>query len=266
MNSVLSYAFAVYFFVSGSILFCMAVVLALLTAPFDPQRRLVHRFCSVCARHYMDLMPGWNCSYQGLENIPRDRPCVFVSNHQSIADIIVLYGLLAPFKFVAKRSLARAPLIGWVIWLNQYVTTTRSLASIKQMLRTCRRWLRCGMPILMFPEGTRSADGHIQRFMPGAFKLAVDCDVPVVPIVLDGTGKVIPKGARQLSFRQPMQVRVLPALQPADFCKDARKLRNYTRDLMRRNLAQMRAQQALATQQLSLPATMSKPLPPGAAV
>src|SRR5574340_630289 len=100
---ILTYLFAVYFFTSSAVLVCLAALICFLTAPFDPLRRAVHRFAGIWGHHYVQMNPFWRCRFEGISNLPAST-CVLVANHQSYFDIMVLYGLPVPFKWVAKDS------------------------------------------------------------------------------------------------------------------------------------------------------------------
>ena len=100
----------------------------------------------------------------GRENLPWRGPAVIVANHLSLLDILVLYGLFRPYKWVSKASVFKVPFIGWNMRLNDYVAIRRGdRESIKEMMNHCRQHLANGSPILLFPEGTRSPDGVLQE-------------------------------------------------------------------------------------------------------
>src|SRR5262249_3987652 len=107
------------------------------------------------------------------------------------------------------------PFLGWNMWLNNYVPLRRGyLPSIMRMVRTCQRRIKEGHCLFVFPEGTRSPDGNLIRFYPGAFRLAVRNRVPIVPVVIDGTQVILPK--KQLFIRpRPVIMRILPAMYPS---------------------------------------------------
>ncbi len=238
--------FAIYFFSTSAILFIVACLVCLFTAPFDPKRKLVHMWSCCWGFHYVAMNPFWRYTFEGRENIKPGATYVFVSNHQSLADIVVLYGLFVPYKWVSKDSILKVPFIGGNMRLNQYVTISRgNLKSIKEMLEVCRQWLRRGASLMMFPEGTRSPDGQLQSYKDGAFRLSVDCGVPVIPIVLDGTHKILPKNSRLMCFESHIKVKVLPPVNPQDFGNDACKMRDYVHNLSKTTLESMRGQSAV---------------------
>ncbi len=243
MRKFTSLAAAVYFFASSAVLLCIGALLLLLTFWFDRNRRIVHYFSCWWAQHYLYLNPRWRTRYEGLENIDPAKTYVLVANHQSLVDILVLYGLYRPYKWVSKEEIFKVPLVGTNMVLNQYVLIKRGdLKSIKEMMQTCRSWLKRGASILMFPEGTRSEDGEIQEFKDGPFRLAADCGVPVVPIVVDGTHDILPKHGKLIDFQADIWLKVLPPVNPQDFGNKSTAVRDHVRELMKTTLAEMRSQ------------------------
>lgn len=229
--------FAVYFFASSAVFVSVAAVICAGTALFDRNRRLVHKFASWWGYHYICLNPHWQCRFSGRNKVDWSEPAVIVANHQSYWDILVLYGLNVPFKWVAKESIARMPFIGWNMYLNQYVFVRRGeLSSIKSMLAECRKWLGSGVSVLIFPEGTRSEDGSLGQFREGAFRLAVQCGVPVVPIVLSGTRSILPKNGSRINFKQGIEVSVLPPIKPHEYNNDHRAVMRAARQQMNNKL------------------------------
>jgi 1-acyl-sn-glycerol-3-phosphate acyltransferase len=240
MQKCLVGLYVLYFFAVSSVLVAGAALVCLVTAPFDPNRRLLHLYSCWWASIFLNTNPFWKLDIRGLDHIDPCQTYVLVANHQSYADIIVLYQLFRPFKWVSKESIFKVPIIGWNMQLNQYVRIARgNLSSIKEMMQVCRTWLRRGASVLMFPEGTRSPDGELQDFRDGAFRLSIDCRVPLVPVVVNGTHAVLPKGGKTINFRGDMAVRVLPPVNPDDFNNSA-AMRDHVHRLMKETLAEMR--------------------------
>jgi 1-acyl-sn-glycerol-3-phosphate acyltransferase len=192
-----------------------AVLLWLVTLPFDRRRLALHLYSCAWGSLYVWMNPLWRVSYEGRDRIPWRGPAVLVANHLSLLDILVLYGLFRPFKWVSKAELFKVPIVGWNMRLNDYVAVRRGHAdSVRQMMAHCRRHLDAGSPVLLFPEGTRSEDGRLQRFKDGAFKLALDAGVPVIPIAVVGTGDTLPKRGLVLRHRMAARVSVLEPIPP----------------------------------------------------
>jgi 1-acyl-sn-glycerol-3-phosphate acyltransferase len=122
------------------------------------------------------------------------------------------------YKWVSKIENFRVPCIGWNMTLNRYIPLTRgSRESVTQMMQLCEDRLREGSSIMMFPEGTRSRDGRLQVFKPGAFTLAQRTRAPLLLIIVEGTSKALPKRGFVLQGRFPIHVRVLDEIPYAEF-------------------------------------------------
>jgi len=191
-------------------LFPIAVMLWALTSPIDPRRRWLHQFTCFWASLYTWLNPAWPVQIHGREKIDRNATYVMVANHQSLLDILVFFRIFVHFKWVSKVENFKIPFIGWNMRLNRYIELKRGdKASIVQMLRACRETLAAGNSIMMFPEGTRSADGRLRRFKLGAFELAKDAKMPILPLVITGTAKALPKRGFVLRGHHPISIHVL---------------------------------------------------------
>ncbi len=241
MPDFFSILYAIYFFVVGFLLLTVAAAIKVVTFPFDKTGKLTHYFCSLSSHHFIRICPGWPVEFEGLSNADPDKAYVFVSNHQSLMDILVLYGIFRPFKWVSKDEMLKVPVIGWTLTLNQYVRIRRGDGcSTKEMLKSCQYWLSRNTSVMMFPEGTRSADGEIQKFRYGAFRLSADSDVPIMPIVIDGTRPIMPKGSLCIGFRSNIRVKILPPVYPKDFNYDSHALSNFVRSIMVAELEKIR--------------------------
>ena len=126
--------------------------------------------------------------------------------------------------------------------LNRYVRLKRGdKASIVQMMKDCRRVLSEGNSIMMFPEGTRSPNGRLRRFKTGAFDLARQANLPILPIVLEGTSNALPKRGFVLQGRHPIHVKILDEIPPEDFARgEVEALTDQVRDLIATHLEEER--------------------------
>jgi 1-acyl-sn-glycerol-3-phosphate acyltransferase len=213
-----SIAFWTWFAISCATLFAVALTIFLVTLPFDRNGRALHLFSCFWAAHYLYLNPLWRLRVEGARAVDRRRAFVMVSNHQSFADILVLYATYLPFKWVSKASVFKVPFLGWNMRLNRYVPLVRGeRASIERMASDCLAWLRRGVSVLIFPEGTRSPDGEVKAFKLGAFRIAREAGVPVLPIVLDGTADALPKHGAVMRAHADCRVRVLAPVDVSGF-------------------------------------------------
>ena len=220
MRRAWSLVFWTFLVLSSILLFPIAVLLWAVTAPFDRRRVLLHRFTCFWASLYTWLNPAWRVEVHGREKIRRDAAYVIVANHQSLLDILVLFRLFVHFKWVSKIENFRVPCIGWNMSLNRYIKLQRgSRESVARMMQECERTLAEGSSVMIFPEGTRSRDGHLQAFRPGAFTLAQRAQAAILPIVVEGTARALPKRGFVLQGRHAIRVRVLDEIPYAVFAE-----------------------------------------------
>ena len=228
-----------YMLVSCTALFFPALLLWLLTF-WDPKRRWLAKYTSVWGAHYLAWAPFASVRVEGLEHADPERPCVYVVNHQSMVDILAVFATRLPYLWVSKVENFYVPFLGWNMWLNGYVPLKRGfLPSILRMVRSCLKKLAEGHSLCVFPEGTRSPDGNLIDFYRGAFWVATRCRVPIVPIIVEGTGSILPKKTLQIRPQQTL-VRVLPPIEPASVGYDDRKLRDAVRARMADELSAIR--------------------------
>lgn len=131
---------------------------------------------------------------EGLERVDWSRPHVFVANHQSIIDVCALFRALpVPLRFVLKQELASVPFIGWYARAMSMVFIERGRAhSAARSLQAAAQLLEHGANLCAFPEGTRSRGGELRPFKGGVFQAAIIAQVPVVPVMIEGSGAVLP--------------------------------------------------------------------------
>jgi 1-acyl-sn-glycerol-3-phosphate acyltransferase len=243
MAYLISLLFWSYMLLSSAALWLVAVMLFLATFAFDRRRRLLHLFTSLWAYHYIFALPLWRAHFQGKSRIDPAQPYIYCVNHQSLGDILIMFGLFRHYKWVSKRGIFRVPFVGWNMSMNDYVSVVRGeKGSIAAMMKACRRHLAMGSSIMMFPESTRSTDGQIKQFKPGAFLLAKELSLPIAPIVIEGTRDALPKNGFLLERRArlPIHVRILEPI-PANAASSAESLRDLTHDRMVDGLGSLRA-------------------------
>ncbi len=158
-------------------------------------RRIVHQNSIWWARSIIGFSPIWRMVVTGREHLQNGKHYIVIANHQSLLDILAVCAALPiNFKFLAKRELFQIPLMGWGMASAGYIPVDRaSHKSGREAVQKIARVLNMGVSVLLFPEGTRSPDGKIQAFKMGAFKLARDNKVEILPVVVDGTGQALPK-------------------------------------------------------------------------
>jgi 1-acyl-sn-glycerol-3-phosphate acyltransferase len=164
------------------------------TRPFDPSRLWAGRYLRWLGRRITDCYPPWKLRVEGAwpEGV---RGCVVVANHQSILDILLLSRMPREMKWMAKEVLFRVPWIGWMLRMSGDIALRRGeRESGLEALGRAREHLARGVPVMVFAEGTRSKDGRLLPFKSGAFRLAIEAGVPILPVAVNGTGEGMPKG------------------------------------------------------------------------
>jgi|SRR5215217_1357444 len=131
----------------------------------------------------------------GQEHVDPNRATIYVANHQSTIDIPAHFmAVPVPFRYVAKSQLKWVPFIGWYLALAGHIFVNRSnRAKAIASLDAAAAKIRAGTSIFLYPEGTRSPDGHILPFKKGPFALALKARVPICPVTIEGSGDLMPK-------------------------------------------------------------------------
>jgi len=214
------------------VLFFVMAFFSIILFPFDRKRKFVHAQCYWWADAVIALNPYWDFKAEGLENIDHKKTYVAVSNHQSLADIVLMYKTKMQFKWVAKDSLFKIPVLGWNMRLAKHIMLRRGdFSSIKKVYREAAGWLGKGISVVFFPEGTRSNDLAMGEFQNGAFKLAIKEKVPVLPILIQGTRDAIPKGSWRFTTKTSFLIKVLPPIDTSQYLPgDYGRLRDLARE------------------------------------
>jgi 1-acyl-sn-glycerol-3-phosphate acyltransferase len=168
---------------------------------------------------------GARLEVRGTENVPASGPLVFVSNHQSTIDIPALFAAIpTDFRFVAKKALMYVPILGWYMWMAKFVFVNRShrREAIASLEKAALR-IRGGISIVVFPEGTRSASLRVLPFKKGPFALAIRAGVPIVPVAIEGSGKLMPKNSWNIT-PGPIRVSIGRPIDPVQFGEDRDQL------------------------------------------
>lgn len=146
---------------------------------------------------YLALCP---VKVSGREHLNKAQSYVFVANHQGAFDIFLIYGFLGmPIKWVMKKEIAKIPFIGAACRAAGFIFVDNSTSkAAAQTVRLAERKLKNGVSVVVFPEGSRTYDGKMIRFKKGAFQIAVDLDLPIVPITLNGPYDVLRIGTQNM--------------------------------------------------------------------
>jgi len=191
----------------------------LATLPFDRNRVIIGRGLRIVASLVGAVCPLWDLRAEGAEHRPHG-PFVAIANHESILDVLLIPRVPWEMKWVAKASLFKVPFIGWMLRMSGDIPVVRGDSdSHSEALAKARRWLDRGMPVMFFPEGTRSHTDELRPFKLGAFRLAIAAGVPVLPIAVYGTRGGMPVGSPWVR-RTKALARVLPAEPTAGMTQD----------------------------------------------
>lgn len=225
------------------ILFPVSLVLWLLLYPFDQERIITHRWLVIQGCLLTRLIPIWKIRVEGREKALRKTPYIIISNHQSILDILIMNCLRLKFRWISKIENYKVPVLGWYMRMAKYIAVDRGNKDSKaEMMDKSAQSLRKGISIMMFPEGTRSHDKEIAPFKLGAFQLALSTDKSILPVIVDGTGGILPKHGLMFSSGNNLKIKVLDPVHPGSFgTANPEELAIKFRTLMVDELKKMRA-------------------------
>lgn len=203
-------------FVLGACLTIWFPLLAIglvLTRPFDKGRYWIGLFFRQLAVVTCTLNPLWRFRVTGTPPANPRGPFVAVCNHESFVDILLISHLPWEMKWLSKVEIMRIPVLGWDMVLAGDIPVERGTArsAVKAMQR-CAEVLKSGVSVIIFPEGTRSETSEMLPFKDGAFRLAIDAGVPILPLVVRGTGTALPKHGWRFG-KSNAEVRVLPLVE-----------------------------------------------------
>lgn len=205
---------------------------------FEKRDKMVSEVVPNWARKLIELS-GSEVEVVGEENLPKDETVLFVSNHQGNFDIPLLLGYIdKPKAFMAKKEMEKMPMVSTWMKYMQCVFMDRdnpreSLKAIKQGSEK----LKEGYSMVIFPEGTRSEDGQLKDFKQGAFKLATKSKVPIVPVTISGSNRIMEKGSIKINPAKVKLVIAEPVYMTEEYEKDTKLLSEKIKAVIEGNLA-----------------------------
>lgn len=210
MFSIIFYIFTL---IQLTFFFILSVLALVVCFPFDKPRRVVHSLSRAICMCFWYGVPTWRRKIEGLENIDKKKSYVIVINHNSMVDILALYFLPLNFRWVSKREVFRIPYVGQLLTIHGDIAIDRSKGadSMRKVTEDGKMWIGRGASIAMFPEGTRSKSGEMGRFKQGAFVLAKEAGVEILPVVMHGTRTVLNK-FYLVNWCNVLKVSVLPPI------------------------------------------------------
>lgn len=214
----------------------------LFTVLFDKRLLILHYLANFWGSLFTVLVPGWKINIIGKEKLnPKTK--IIVANHQSQEDILLMYRLGVPFRWVSKAEIFKVPIYGWLMYLKGDIKLQRSSrTSIKQMMIDAEKVLEKKCIITIFPEGTRSKTDKLGNFKEGAFKLAQNMKIPIVPVVICGTGNtfIYPNGT--FKGKHNITIKVLDEIPYSEFENvDTKELAKQVRNIIQSEINTLRS-------------------------
>ncbi len=203
------------------VLFPLTLIVWLIVLPFDKSRSVTHWLLVYQSVFMTVLMPVWKINILGREKAIKSTTYVIIANHQSVLDILLLNSLRYRFRWISKVENMKVPVLGWYLRMAGYITVNRSNEESKvEMLEKSYQSLKEGISVMIFPEGTRSSDGEIAFYKRGAFQLAIKAGVPILPVIIDGTSKILPRHSLKFGRGYEVRIKVLDPVSPGAFGTD----------------------------------------------
>lgn len=197
LYKIYSFLIAWPLFILCTILTCFIVVISVLLGDKNTTCYYVPKVWGRCAC-FLFLLP---VKVEGREKLDSKQSYVFLANHQGYFDIFLVYGFLGHnFKWMMKEYLKKMPFVGVACMASRHIFVGDSISAINKAVTMARETLRGGMSMVIFPEGTRSHDGKMIPFKRGAFMLANEIGLPIVPITINGSFKIFSRHAKSVSF------------------------------------------------------------------
>jgi 1-acyl-sn-glycerol-3-phosphate acyltransferase len=236
---------SIWIWFAGGITILFWIPLLSVTALFDPGRlrlrtgRWFRRLARILARIY-----GRPIQVSGIQNITPGQTYIIVSNHQSLADIPVVSQLKIDAKWITKAELFQMPGVGWMLKMARDIPVDRSdRRKAGHALLMAARCLRQHCSVIFFPEGTRSPDGEVLPFIEGPFQLAIREQIPILPLVVDGTREVLPRHSWIFGDAREIHLQVLKPISVEGWQKhQGALLRDEVRQRVVDALEQLRAE------------------------
>ncbi|MGM0546162.1 MAG: lysophospholipid acyltransferase family protein [Bacteroidota bacterium] len=204
----------------------------------DPALYRTGKLFRKLGKYISKVNPNWKITITGHKNIDDRKPYVMVCNHLSQADIPLISNLPWEMKWVAKKELFDTPVVGWMMKLAGDISVDRQAPDRReQTFSQAKYYLNNNCSVMFFPEGTRSRNGKLNRFKAGAFDLAIREQIPILPMVIDGTQNTLPKRSWKFGVAKHIKLKILEPIATEGLDKgDIRKL---TKNVRQQILAQL---------------------------
>lgn len=188
------------------VLTLLGAVASICVGPFTRTGDVVLVLARIWSRSVL-AVSGVRLTVEARATLDPRGPYLFMCNHLSMVDIWALLAVLpVKFRFIAKKQLGWIPLFGWAMQAGRFIFIDRqNPLRARATIQEAARRIASGTSVLLFPEGTRSRDGHLAPFKKGGFHLALDAAVPIVPLAIRGAHEIMPRGS---PFIRPGRVRI----------------------------------------------------------
>jgi 1-acyl-sn-glycerol-3-phosphate acyltransferase len=239
IKSVIVWAIGICYVV---VFFPLTFIIWLLVIPFDKNRSVIHWLLVYQSFLLVKLIPLWKIVIEGREKAVSGTTYVIISNHKSLIDILLANCLRYRYKWISKIENTKLPVLGWYLRMADYLTVDRGDDESKaKMLARSYESLKNGISIMIFPEGTRIPGNGLGFFRRGAFALAIDASVPILPVLIDGTDEILPKNGLVFQSGYKLKIRVLDPIPPESFGTSVpEELAAKIRDVMTEELEKLR--------------------------
>lgn len=199
--------------ISMVILFFPAMILWLVTLPFDRKRKVLQAYTCWWGSLYTLVHPYIRVEVEGREHLKKGQCYVICANHVSLLDIPLCYRLNAHFKWISKKEIFRVPFMGWNMFLNGYIPLDRNRpSSHMKMMKKGLDYLKKGNSLLIFPEGSRQGSGTMAKFRDGAFLLAQKSKRNILPLLIQGSHEPVKGGMLFLKKVYHLKLTILPEI------------------------------------------------------
>lgn len=199
------------------VLFLVGLVISIPLLPFDKHRKTMNWFFMLGGMMLPKYHPSLKLSIEGIEHVDLTTPRIFVANHQSFMDMTVLAGLPWNMKWLSKDGMFKIPGIGMMMVLGGHIGIKRGTTGAALALDRLKPYIKDAVPVMIFPEGTRSVTGQMTAFKNGAFLLSRDTQAAIQPIVIHGTYQMLPPGTWKFRSKGAIRVSILKAVHPNEF-------------------------------------------------
>lgn len=208
----------------------------------DPAHYYTGKLFRKLGKSISKINPNWKIRISGRTDVDDRAPYIVVCNHLSQADIPLISNLPWEMKWVAKKELFEAPVVGWMMRLAGDISVDRRALNRKEStFRKAKYYLDNRCSVMFFPEGTRSRNGKLNAFTWGAFELAIREQRPVLPLVIDGTQNTLPKRSWKFGIAKHIKLKVLDPVSTDDLQKsDTRSLTEEVRNCILEQLSEWR--------------------------